>query len=321
MSRILITGGTGYVGGRVAQALAGEPAHQVVLTTRSNTIQPLNWLPNADVVSLELSSDDDCRRACEGITTVIHLAALNEIDSGQDPQQALVVNGLGSLKLLQAAQRQGVQKFIYFSTAHVYCAPLIGTITEDLVPRPAHPYAISHKTAEDFVLAAGDCTSLDTLVVRLSNGFGAPTHPAVNRWTLVANDLCQQAVMTQKLTLRSAGLQQRDFITLNDVGRAIVHFLAPDMDWGNGIFNLGGGNSLRIIDIADIIQTRCKQFLGFTPEIQRPIPKASDKSEKLDYRIDKLKVTGFELTGKIEEEIDATLRLCKQAFGDSAPKI
>ncbi|MEL6384803.1 MAG: SDR family oxidoreductase [Cyanobacteria bacterium J06626_18] len=315
MKRILITGGLGYVGGRVAAAVATDPAYQAVLTTRSKEVTQVDWLPQAEVIALDLMSDEACLQACKDIDTVVHLAALNEIDSGKDPQQALQVTGLGSLKLLQAAQAAEVPRFIYFSTAHVYKAPLVGTIDEEAVPRPAHPYAITHKTAEDFVLAAGDRTPIQTLVIRLSNGFGAPTHAAVNRWTLVANDLCRQAVTTGKLTLKSPGLQWRDFVTLEDVGRAVHHFLTPETDWGNGIFNLGGENPLRIIDVAEIIQQRCQAILGFTPAIQRPDPKPGEACESLDYRVDKLKATGFALQGNIEREIDATLKLCKDSFG------
>ncbi|WP_299489200.1 SDR family oxidoreductase [Acaryochloris sp. IP29b_bin.137] len=315
MSRILVTGGLGFVGGRVAAALAAIPEYEVVVSTRSEKIAQVDWLPNAQVVSCDLMSDDDCHRVCQDVETVIHLAALNEIESGQNPQQALLVTGLGSLKLLEAAQNAGVHGFIYFSTAHVYGAPLVGVINESVIPRPAHPYAIAHKTAEDFILAAGDRSMIETLVVRLSNAFGAPTHSEVNRWTLVVNDLCRQAVTARTLSLRSSGLEQRDFIALDDVGRAIIHFLRPEVDWDDGIFNLGGENSLRIIDIAKMIQARCESVFGFKPGIQRPEPSTGEKSDPLTYEIVKLKATGFELRRRITQEIDATLMLCQTAFG------
>jgi len=318
MKRILITGGLGYVGGRVAAVLAADSIYQVVVTTRATNITQVDWLSQCDVRSLDLLDDESCEQACQGIDTVIHLAALNEIDSGQDPQQALIVTGLGSLKLLKAAQRAGVEKFIYFSTAHVYRAPLIGTISEEMVTRPAHPYAITHKVAEDFVLAEGDRTSLKTLVIRLSNGFGAPTHAKVNRWTLVANDLCRQAVTTGKLTLKSSGLQKRDFVTLEDVGRAMCHFLKDGSDWGDGLFNLGGENPLRIIDVAELIQARCQAVLGFTPDIQRPEPQPNEQSVSLNYRVDKLKATGFVFQNNVEKEIDETLKLCQSAFSNQS---
>ncbi|MEL4894910.1 NAD-dependent epimerase/dehydratase family protein [Crocosphaera sp. Alani8] len=312
--RILITGGLGYVGGRLAVDLSTDPNYEVIVTTRSIAPPQTSWLPQGKVMSLDLLNRQDCDRICEGIDTVIHLAALNEIDSGKDPDKALLVTGLGSLNLLKAAEQAKVKQFIYFSTAHIYRAPLVGNITENDVPRPAHPYSITHKTAEDFILAEGDRSSLRTLVLRLSNGIGAPTHPDVNRWTLVGNDLCRQAVTEKALTLRSSGLQWRDFITLRDVGEAVKHLLQPEIDWGNGIFNLGGEMPLRIIDIAQLIQQRCEITLGFTPKLIRPAPKPEEKYQNLHYSIDKLKHTGFILHGNLTEEIDATLHLCQKKW-------
>ena len=317
MTRItLITGGFGYLGGRLAQALAANPGLSLRLGTHRPRPLPPEWLRNCEPVPLDLMSEEDIAAACAGVSCVVHLAALNEIDSAADPEQALLVNGLGTFKLLRAAERAGVQRFIYFSTAHVYGAPLAGTITEETLPRPAHPYATTHRVAEDFVLAAHDRRALTGIVVRLSNGFGAPAHPDVNRWTLLANDLSRQAVETGALQLRSSGLQRRDFITLGDVGRAVDHLIALPVEiCGDGLFNLGGESPLRIIDLTEQIARRCANVLGFVPTILRPEPRPEEESLPLDFRIDKLKRTGFSLQGDFAREIDATLELCRDAFG------
>src|SRR5471032_17712 len=109
---VLITGGLGYVGGRVAQALAQCGRHRVLLSTQRAEPGPPTWLSTAEMVPLDVTRDADFDQACKGITSIVHLAALNEQDSVADPQRALLVNGLGTLKLLQAAQRAGVARFI-----------------------------------------------------------------------------------------------------------------------------------------------------------------------------------------------------------------
>jgi UDP-glucose 4-epimerase len=313
---VLITGGFGYLGGRIAQSLAANPDISLRIATRQANPVPPEWLGACETVTLDLMSEGDLAAACTGVSCVVHLAALNEIDSSADPEKALLVNTLGSLKLLRAAERAGVKRCIYFSTAHVYGAPLAGIITEETLPRPAHPYATTHRAAEDFVLAAHDRRALDGIVVRLSNGFGAPAHPDVNRWTLLVNDLCRQAAETGTLQLRSSGLQRRDFITLHDVGRAVDHLIAlPPDACGDGLFNLGGESPLRIIDLTGLIAERCATVLGFVPTILRPEPLPEEKPLPLDFRIDKLKRTGFFLEGDFTGEIDATLTLCRDAFG------
>jgi UDP-glucose 4-epimerase len=313
---VLITGGLGYVGGRIAQALAQCGRHRVRLSTRRQNPAPPAWLRTAEVVPLDVTRDADFDRACSGVGSIVHLAALNEQDSVADPQRALLVNGLGTLKLLQAAQRAGVERFIYFSTAHVYGAPLAGTITERSLPRPTHPYAITHHVAEQFVLAAHAQRALTGIVLRMSNGFGAPAHAGIDRWELLVNDLCRQAVTQKLLVLRSSGLQRRDFIALGDAGRAVDHVLhLSTAACGDGLFNLGAECTLSVIELAERIAGRCAATLGFRPAIQRPQPAADEIGTALDYRIDKFKQTGFAPHGGVNAEIDATLRLCHETFG------
>jgi UDP-glucose 4-epimerase len=312
---VLVTGGFGYLGGRVARQLA-EAGMSVRLATRQADAAPPAWLAKANVVSMDLDNDAGIEHACSGVTSVVHLAALNEHDCAADPQRALRVNGLGTLKLLQAAQRCRVNRFIYFSTAHVYGAPLAGAITERTLPRPTHPYAITHHIAEDFVLAARDRGAIEGIVLRMSNGFGVPAHAGINQWTLIVNDLCRQAVSNRKLILRSSGIQLRDFVTLGDAARAVEHLLRlPAAACGDGLFNLGGECVLSMVDLAERVASRCQIVLGFRPAILRPPPAPGEKAVALDYRIDKLKQTGFALSGGMDAEIDATIRLCQEAFG------
>ncbi|MEW6165081.1 MAG: SDR family oxidoreductase [Pseudomonadota bacterium] len=313
--RILVTGGFGYVGGRVAQSLAAQPDTEVMLGSRLLRERPV-WLLSGIPVVMSWNDVGQLRQACSGVDTVVHLAAMNEIEAARDPVGALEVNGVATARLMEAARAEKVGRFIYLSTAHVYGAPLAGRIDEATCPRPVHPYATSHRAAEDVVLAAHAAGSLAGIVVRLSNSFGAPTHPVVERWSLLVNDLCRQVVMTGQMVLRSAGLQRRDFVTLADVGRAIAHLDGlPREKLGDGIFNVGGAWAPSIMDMAMLVAERCDALLGFRPSIIRPEPADGEAGYLLDYRIDKLVGSGFFLESDHEAEIDETLRLCRRAFG------
>src|SRR5512136_351404 len=318
-SEVLITGGLGYLGGRIARALASSSRFSVLVTTRRGECPPLPWLPRDRCRRMDLDDDRQVKEACEGVDAVIHLAAFNEVDSAADPRRALRVNGEGTLRLLEAATAAEVGRFIYLSTAHVYGSPLAGRITEATVPRPVHPYAITHRVAEDFVLAARFRGSPEGIVVRLSNGIGAPVLPEVNRWTLVGNDLCRQAVTDHALVLKTPGLQERDFICLSDVARGVEHLLGLDAGAsGDGIFNLGGERSMTILALAGLIRERCGKVLGFTPQLHAPPPGGDPSGKPLDYSIDRLKATGFRLEGRLEDEIDATLAFCREHFGSGS---
>ena len=117
---------------------------------------------------------------------------MNAQDCDADPVAAFQVNGVGSARLRLAANRAGVRRIIYFSTAHVYRSPLVGTITEDCRTLNLHPYAKSHLAGESALYSYPDLTGPETLVLRMSNAFGAPLHPSANCWGLLANDLCNK---------------------------------------------------------------------------------------------------------------------------------
>lgn len=301
------------MGGRVAKHLH-RAGHLIVLGTRQAYRSP-EWLPQAEVVQLHWHDAAALERSCRGVDVVIHAAGMNAQDCVADPVAALEFNGLATARLLAAAIRAGVQRFIYLSTAHVYASPLVGTITENTCPRNLHPYATSHLAGEYAVLAAGQRGQIHGIVLRLSNAFGAPMWKDVNCWTLLVNDLCRQAVVTGQLKLHTSGMQLRDFITLEDVSRAVLHILqAESRILADGLFNLGGDAVTSILAMTEHVTARWKVMTGKDLPISRPEP-SGPLPEPLDYSCDKLKATGFSLTSQVHQEIDATLGLCMASFG------
>ena len=313
--KLLITGGFGYLGGRLAQFLLGQKGYKILLGSRLQTETPF-WLPHTQMVQTRWNSMTSLEDICSGVDAIVHLAGMNAQDCANDPIAALEVNGVSTGHLLQAAMRQGVKRFIYLSTAHVYGSPLHGEITEDTCPLNLHPYATSHRAGEDVVRSANQRGDIEGIVIRLSNAFGVPAHKEANCWMLLVNDLCQQAVIEKCLVLHSAGLQRRDFVTLTDVVRALSHMLNLNKGQiGDGLFNVGGMWAPRIVDMAELIQSRCIEILGFKPELVQPETASKDVLYPMDYRIEKLIATGFSLTGDPVAEIDDTLRLCRDIYG------
>jgi UDP-glucose 4-epimerase len=141
------------------------------------------------------------------------------------------------------------------------------------------------------------------------------TH-TVNRWTLVFNDLCNQAVLNKQIILRSSGTQHRDFISLHDVSRAMEHLIfQPGVNWQDGLFNLGGNCSLSIAQVAHIIANEYGLVYGIPPSVTLGKDTDNVSSEKVSYNINKLLGTGFTLTGNMKEEIRATFRMCEMKNG------
>lgn len=310
---VLITGGLGYLGGRLAGYLQGARGYgRIRLLTRRPPAAWPPWAATCEVVQGDVLDPEALERAMPGVDTVIHLAAVNEVESGRDPQRSLLVDAGGTLRVLEAATAAGARRLVYLSTFRIYGPRAESPITEATVPRPIHPYGISHRAAEDFVLAARDQGRLATLVLRLSNGYGCPRDPTVDRWTLVFNDLCRQAVRTGRLVLRSSGRQHRDFISLQDVGRAVDHLLSMPSDaWGDGLFNLGGACSLSILEVAERVASACARHYGRRPPIETGPALPGESAEPVQFSIHKLRATGFHPQHNWEEEICQTLKLCE----------
>jgi len=312
--KVLITGGFGYLGGRVGQFLASKDSYKVHLGSR-NQQKSATWLPQADVVQTTWKSHAELVQNCSGSDAVIHFAGMNAEDCLAASVDALDINGLGTARLVDAAIQAGVKRFIYLSTAHVYGSPLSGIITEEICPKSLHPYATSHRAGEDAVRRSFSRGDIEGIVIRLSNSFGAPAHKGVNCWMLLVNDLCRQAIEVRRMQLHSSGLQRRDFITLADVCRSIAHLLKlPAIKLGDGLFNVGGEWSPTILEFAGMIRDRASHKLGLEVELSSLPAKDSETASLLDYRIDKLKGTGFELRGQPQVEVDALLDFCITEF-------
>lgn len=313
--RILITGGFGYIGGRLGQHLQ-KLGHQVILGSSTKDIAP-NWLPDVKVVKTNWTDNQALKEICNQVDVVIHAAGMNAKDCAEDPIAALEINGLATARMVNAAMLAGVKKFIYLSTAHVYASPLVGVITENTCPRNIHPYATSHLAGENVVLNANQQRGkIECLVLRLSNAFGAPVNVDANCWMLLANDLCRQALVTQRLVLQSSGTQQRDFIAMSEVCRVIEYLSSHPTDvLSTKVINTGSGVSKSVLQMAQLIQQRCIVLFGFEPEIQRPNPINNEAYEPLDYRTDRLSEVGFNVSVDNVVEVDELLNFCQLAFG------
>ncbi|MBT6050218.1 MAG: SDR family oxidoreductase [Candidatus Scalindua sp.] len=314
--KILITGGFGYLGGRLSQFLSNMDQYQILIASRSSREIPV-WAPNAEIVSIDWKNDQLLDQLTNQVEIIVHMAGMNAQDCAVHPIEALEVNGIATARLIQSAIRQGVKRFIYLSTAHVYNSPLTGIITEKDCLNNLHSYATSHRAGEDVLRSAHQRKEIEGVVIRLSNAYGPPTHADADCWMLLVNDLCHQVVTTKRMVLRSSGLQLRDFITLSDVCSAVEHLLKLPLEGLNdGLYNVGGSVA-RVINMAETIQVRCLKGLGFKPEIIYPDPVKKEASLSLDYCTNKLLATGFSIRNDRLSEIDSTLCFCNEFFGDA----
>ena len=309
---IVITGGLGYVGGRLSKYFA-DLGHHVYALSRSKKVDYPNItvLRNKDV--LDFKSLDNTK-----VHVLIHLAATNEITCTNEPQKSNEVNINGTLDWLEWSSKNQVKQFIYFSTVHVYARPLIGSFSENSICRPNHPYSISHKSAEDYVLWYKSDFGLNTTIVRLSNSFGSPAFPTADRWTLFVNDVCNQIIEKKEFEIKSNVLQHRDFISLTEVCEGIrtiiekSEALPHDLSFEGSIYNLSKGYSISLFDLAKLIKRVAEDYFNENINMIYHDEK-TEETEAINISNQKLKLLGWQTKQDYnQEEIKLTLEYFNQ---------
>ena len=305
---VLLVGGFGNLGGRIAAHLGSLEDHHIVLASRRKQDAP-DWAKNAQTIQLDLTDPATFSNIPKSVNCIVQLAGTNDVDSAQNPELAHRVTTEGTAALLNNAVRNGIERFVYFSTAHVYGAPLTGHFTETSPTNPAHPYATTHLEAELAVGAAHNRGEIQGIRVRLSNGFGRPMTYEAADWRTLTSDLCRQAVIEKRIEMRTDGLQERNFITKTDITRAVQHLIAlPTSQISDGLFNLGGSQSQTLLAMAKLIQERAKKRSGVEIPLHRPEPTTTD-IQHLKFDTRKLLDTGFLLTEDAAGEIDEFLSM------------
>jgi UDP-glucose 4-epimerase len=318
---ILVTGGFGYIGGRLVHYLIEKyPNIEIIVAERISCAMPA-WAHNIRYLPLELLSKESVKECVAKAKPdcIIHLAALNEIDCVNDPKLADKVNRAGTEFLAESAVENGVKNFIYFSTFHVYGKAEKSLISEEVKPEPSHPYAVTHLQAEHAVMDL-QRKGMNTIIFRLSNSYGYPMDINVNRWTLLVNDLSRQAVTIGRMHLASSGRQKRDFISLGNVTEAVRYFIfdIPNA-WGDGLYNLGSGQTVSVLDMAQYIENLYYEKYGRRAELilgSEPYKKTETIID-FEYSVSKLKNTGFTMQNDMENEILKTMDVCEHKSGES----
>ena len=316
-TKILIVGGLGYVGGRLAQYLASQDYTDVALSTTRETYPA--WAEGYEIGSLNLRSETTIRECLQAIQPeiLIHLGGMQQAQCQDDPDGAAKVNEEGLDSLLFVAHEAGVKRFVYLSTFQVY-GDFRGIITEDTPPNPRSVYAQTKFAGENVVRRYQE-KGVPAAVLRLANAYGYPMDDQVagSVWTLAVNAFCRKVVQEGRLTIKSD--QYRDFITMFDAVRGIEHVMNLSQEiLGDGLFNLGGDNCVKIKDIAQrVVRIYAEMDPDAEVSLDGPTEDLDKVFEPFDYRIDKIKQTGFELQGDMDQAIRATLQFCREHMSSS----
>ncbi|EKE06079.1 MAG: hypothetical protein ACD_19C00085G0002 [uncultured bacterium] len=308
--KILVTGAGGYIGSYLSTRFVADDYDVYILTRRlpTFTIDGVKRLILADVTNKQQLD----QRLPKMIDAVLHLATANNVWCGRDPKQTMVNNWEGTQNIINWCIKKGVRRFVYFSTLQVYGKELRGVISEKSPVQIEDEYALSHFVGESVANLYSKVPKLDINILRLVNVMGCPIDKTVDRWTLVPNCFCKGILKTKGVHLQSSGLQNRDFVTLDQVYRSTKKILKKN-NKNRKIYNISSGQTYSIIDMARFVADQTEKKYGSRIKVSTglDLPK---KANKFIVTSDLNKpVKRFHQTRLIKQEIEKILDL----VGDS----
>jgi UDP-glucose 4-epimerase len=250
--RVLVTGGSGFIGSHVVDKLRAHGHEPVIYDLR-----PSPWHEDpAHPVETVLGSITDreaLERALHSCDAVAHLAAVADVnDVHAEPEDAERVNARGTVAVLEAARRAGVKRIVYASTIWVYSDCAEEQVDEDtLLPAPSHLYTSTKLAGELYCKAYQELYGIDYTILR----FGIPYGPRA-REAAVIPAFVGKALRGEPLTLAGDGSQSRRFVYVEDLAEGVATALA-DVAL-NRVYNLASDENVTIRQIAESV----KELMG-----------------------------------------------------------
>jgi len=255
MEKYLVSGGGGFIGSNIVQALV-DRGDQVRVLDNFSTGRRGNLEPFGDAVEIidgDIRDDSAVRRAVLGVNHVIHLAALPSVErSVQDPLTSNDVNINGTLNMLLASRDAGVRRFVMASSSSVYGDTPTLPKREDMTPMPLSPYALTKLAGEHYCKIFHRLYGLETFALRYFNVFGVRQDPESDYAAVIP--LFVKALRNGHGPLiHGDGGQTRDFTFVTDVVAANLLCCQAPSSAAGAVYNVAWGNRTSILELAETI--------------------------------------------------------------------
>lgn len=261
MSTYLITGGAGFIGSHLAEALLKQGERVRIFDNFSTgkfqnideVKSSIEEIANLEVLRGDIRSYHLVQEAVQGVDYILHQGAIPSVPhSVQDPITVNEVNVTGTLNLLQAARQAGVKRLVFASSCANYGDEPTLPKVETMPPRPMSPYSVSKLTGEQYCQAFWQLYGFETVCLRYFNVFGARQDPT-SQYSAVIPKFITTALRGEGLTIFGDGEQSRDFVYVNNVVRGnLLACIAPQAV--GQVINIACGNRYSLLDLVTNLQ-------------------------------------------------------------------
>jgi UDP-glucose 4-epimerase len=268
--KVLVTGGAGFIGSHSVEALLDAGAAVDVLDNFSNGKRSnLPAHERLEIIEGDIRESKDLKRAIDGATHVLHLAAQVSVqESVAQPIHSCDNNIVGFLRVLEAAKAQGIKRVVYASSAAVYGLPEEVPLTESSPTAPISPYGLEKLIDDQYANLYASLYGLDSLGLRYFNVYGPRQDPA-SPYAGVISKWAAALANNQPVRIFGDGSQTRDFIYVKDIARANLLALQSE---AQGVCNVGTGASITLLQLLDTLEVAA----GLKAQRQFEPPAAGD---------------------------------------------
>lgn len=306
--KILVTGGAGFIGSHLVDALI-KKGHNVVVIDNLSTGKRKNLNQDATFYNTDISSRDEIFKILskEKPEIIYHCAAQIDVrKSVEDPVFDAHVNILGSLNIFESVKKSGIEKIIFSSTGGaIYGNTTVIPSHEELKPEPISPYGIAKLVVEKYLYYYYKIFHIPYIILRYANVYGPRQNNEGEAG--VISIFCDKILNNQIPKIFGDGSQTRDFVYIDDVVSANLLALEANKV---GIYNVGTGRETDVNQIAELLKKVSKtkkEFMHIAPK-SGELPRSSLDSKKIQREL------GWKPTIGIQQGIKKTWSYFKHEY-------
>jgi UDP-glucose 4-epimerase len=302
--KILVTGGSGFIGSHIVEHYQDKAEEIRVLDNlRSGYRKNLDGLKHSFIEG-SVTDRELVREAVRGVDFIFHLAALVSVpESMAKPGECVDINVLGLLTVLEEATAAGVRKLVFASSAAVYGDNPTVPKLETMLPEPKSPYAITKLDGEYYLGMFQREGRLETAAIRFFNVFG-PRQDPKGAYAAAVPIFIEKAIKGEDITVFGDGEQTRDFIYVKDIVGALA--FAVETPGVTGVFNAGYGGQITINQLAGQLVANAASPSKILHAAERPGDVKHSRASA-----DKLLAAGWKPRHTLEEGLSATFESFK----------